>query len=283
LGLYSLSKRVEALGGQYGVRSREDDQQGSVFWFSIPYRPDYTQVNRGIEETTAVDGDDSIINVKTGDNMQITSQKQNDQRSAKILSSKSTKSKRILLVDDTQTILKITSKILLSSGYEVETAENGSEALEKLKSAYDTHAFDLCITDLQMPVMGERSFLYPLVHLHLDLSLHKCLHPYRFVLSLTVDGLEFVRRYREFESTRKLTNSSHNSTKTVEPTAAEWSRLNSTSEGAMVIIGMSANSNDTLLREVLGVGMNAFIAKPFSISELERTLYCIENALTSAS
>jgi CheY-like chemotaxis protein/signal transduction histidine kinase len=40
LGLYSLAKRVEALKGCYGVSSRNDGKQGSLFWFSIPYRPD---------------------------------------------------------------------------------------------------------------------------------------------------------------------------------------------------------------------------------------------------
>jgi CheY-like chemotaxis protein len=40
LGLYSLAKRVEALKGRCGVRKRADGQQGSSFWFSIPYRPD---------------------------------------------------------------------------------------------------------------------------------------------------------------------------------------------------------------------------------------------------
>jgi CheY-like chemotaxis protein len=62
------------------------------------------------------------------------------------------------------------------------------------------------------------------------------------------DGLECVRRYREFEKSK---------------VAADRS---------LVIIGMSANSNDTLLKEVLGVGMNAFIEKPFSIDQLERIL-----------
>jgi CheY-like chemotaxis protein/signal transduction histidine kinase len=42
LGLYSLSKRIDALGGQYGVKKREDGKEGSLFWFSIPYRPDRT-------------------------------------------------------------------------------------------------------------------------------------------------------------------------------------------------------------------------------------------------
>ncbi len=40
LGLYSLAKRLEALHGFYGVQKRRDGQQGSLFWFAIPYRPD---------------------------------------------------------------------------------------------------------------------------------------------------------------------------------------------------------------------------------------------------
>jgi hypothetical protein len=40
LGLYSLRKRVEALGGRCGVASRDDGARGSAFWFDFPYRPD---------------------------------------------------------------------------------------------------------------------------------------------------------------------------------------------------------------------------------------------------
>jgi CheY-like chemotaxis protein len=40
LGLFSLSKRVDALGGSYGVTGRSDGLRGSAFWFTIPYRPD---------------------------------------------------------------------------------------------------------------------------------------------------------------------------------------------------------------------------------------------------
>ena len=42
LGLYSLAKRIDALGGNYGVRDRDDRQSGTVFWFTFPYRPDFT-------------------------------------------------------------------------------------------------------------------------------------------------------------------------------------------------------------------------------------------------
>ncbi len=49
LGLYSLAKRVEALGGYYGVEHNATSSPGGsgarssgcLFWFTIPYRPDY--------------------------------------------------------------------------------------------------------------------------------------------------------------------------------------------------------------------------------------------------
>jgi hypothetical protein len=39
LGLFSLAKRVEALDGMCGARRRKDGENGSVFWFWIPYDP----------------------------------------------------------------------------------------------------------------------------------------------------------------------------------------------------------------------------------------------------
>jgi signal transduction histidine kinase len=45
LGLFALSKRIEAIGGRYGMMSaRSDSEQGCSFWFSVPYRPD-TEMN----------------------------------------------------------------------------------------------------------------------------------------------------------------------------------------------------------------------------------------------
>lgn len=40
LGLFSLAKRVDALKGRYGVKHRKDGKQGSLFWFTFPFRPD---------------------------------------------------------------------------------------------------------------------------------------------------------------------------------------------------------------------------------------------------
>lgn len=57
---------------------------------------------------------------------------------------------RILLVDDNEVNLKISTKILQREGYHTQMATNGYEALDLLE---DTH-FDLVLMDLQMPGMS---------------------------------------------------------------------------------------------------------------------------------
>ena len=58
--------------------------------------------------------------------------------------------KRILVVDDERQITRMLRASLQSSGYEVFTATNGVEALERFKAARP----DLIITDLAMPEMN---------------------------------------------------------------------------------------------------------------------------------
>ena len=58
--------------------------------------------------------------------------------------------KRILVVDDERQILRMLRMALQSSGYEVATAGNGLQALEKMKEQLP----DLVITDLAMPEMN---------------------------------------------------------------------------------------------------------------------------------
>jgi len=57
--------------------------------------------------------------------------------------------KRVLIVDDDYDIRNILSRYLLIQGFEVETADNGLEALEIFTEIY----FDAVLTDFQMPGM----------------------------------------------------------------------------------------------------------------------------------
>jgi len=58
--------------------------------------------------------------------------------------------KKILVVDDEESVRIILKKMLEEGDYIAETANNGEEALEAMKG---TH-FDMLISDINMPVMN---------------------------------------------------------------------------------------------------------------------------------
>jgi CheY-like chemotaxis protein len=61
---------------------------------------------------------------------------------------------RVLLADDEQTLREVGQRMLEQVGYVVETARNGEEALDLVRSA--GVPFDLVILDWNMPRMGGR-------------------------------------------------------------------------------------------------------------------------------
>ncbi len=63
--------------------------------------------------------------------------------------------KKILVIDDEEQIRKLLVRILSSSGYDVVTASNGKEALDKLPSV----SVDLIMLDMNMPEMDGLGFL----------------------------------------------------------------------------------------------------------------------------
>ena len=139
LGLYSLGKRVEALKGEFGVAKRNDGKKGSVFWFSIPYKPDETQANQTIPFKKS-----EAFPIKESSNFLISS------------SPKSYRTKyAIIIVDDAPSIIKMTTRALEKLGHFVQSAENGEVALRMIEKRWkEQHStFDIVLMDLQMPVM----------------------------------------------------------------------------------------------------------------------------------
>jgi two-component system, sensor histidine kinase len=116
LGLFSLLKRSEAIGGLCGFQNRGDGAQGSVFWFEIPHL--------GCSETL-------------------------DLIPAKLNSEQ--KSLFILVVDDSAVVTKCLMNKLMGGGHRVEIACNGADALEKMVEL--AGQLDVVFMDMQMPVM----------------------------------------------------------------------------------------------------------------------------------
>jgi two-component system chemotaxis response regulator CheY len=65
-------------------------------------------------------------------------------------------SKTVLIVDDSATMIMSLKVALDMHGFKVETASNGQEALDKVRSGLKP---DLVITDVNMPVMNGIEFI----------------------------------------------------------------------------------------------------------------------------
>lgn len=63
---------------------------------------------------------------------------------------------KILVVDDSVTMVMSLKTTLTMNGFEVETASNGQMALDKLKAGMKPN---LILTDVNMPVMGGLEFI----------------------------------------------------------------------------------------------------------------------------
>ena len=70
--------------------------------------------------------------------------------------------KKILIVDDEENILKALQRTLMDEGYTIETARDGMEALEKLK----TYSADVVLSDNMMPGMSGLNLLQQVKQLY---------------------------------------------------------------------------------------------------------------------
>lgn len=245
LGLYALSKRIEAIGGQYGVEERSDGAQGCSFWFSIPYRPDtaegevtadITMSSRspGNVPPTAWEGEKIQRKYDLNEHEYTLPTEVCSRTSSHSLrvDDPDLKAHRVLLVDDSNMIQKATTRALQREGFRVSSAYNGMECLQLLREAKEScNPFAVVLMDLQMPVM---------------------------------DGLETVRRIREEEALAALESGQNLEKFLTFPTLCRTQCNN----GRQYVIGVSANSDQESVSEVAAAGMDNFIPKPLNVKDL---------------
>ena len=167
LGLFSLAKRVEALQGTYGVMRRPDGEQGSLFWFTIPYRPDETSSNAHKQRDTvgSLDLSGKYVNAIMSHTLGVSSfAKCSAQEAPSDLPSSVDSPYNVLVVDDAPLIVKMTTMLLQRKGHTVEHAVNGADALEKLcanacAGADNVSLYDVALMEIGRASCRERVFL----------------------------------------------------------------------------------------------------------------------------
>jgi PAS domain S-box-containing protein len=115
LGMNICKRLVQLMGGQIGLSSQLG--QGSSFWFAVRLQLP-AQASQAVTPQTMAPTQ-SLAGVK------------------------------VLVVDDNASIRDIVRQLLLLAEVTVDTAENGLEALDKIRQ----NPYDLVLMDLQMPIM----------------------------------------------------------------------------------------------------------------------------------
>ena len=78
--------------------------------------------------------------------------------------------RRVLVVDDEENIRLLFKEELEEEGYEVDTASNGLEALDKVKAS----SFDVIVLDIKMPVMDGIQALNAIKNMNKDQPVILC-------------------------------------------------------------------------------------------------------------
>ena len=121
LGLAIVKEITERAGGVVGVESEYG--HGACFWAELPLPP--AQANAAPENRLrALDGSETVV--------------------------RAANCPKVLVVDDVDTNRLVALSFVKDAGFEVETASNGQEAVEKVRSG----AFDAVLMDIRMPVMS---------------------------------------------------------------------------------------------------------------------------------
>ena len=165
LGLSITRRLVEAMSGAISVQSELDN--GSTFTVEVPVHPSEPPVELTLDE----EGAPSATEIPTR-------RKRSKLADVKLEA-------KVLIADDMRDVRFIAQHFLRKADCEVDVAENGALAVEKIKAAIEIgQPYDLVLMDMQMPVMDGAEAVRELRSQQIDVP----------VIALTADAMKGTRR-----------------------------------------------------------------------------------------
>jgi CheY-like chemotaxis protein len=302
LGLFCLSKRVEALGGEFGVEEKKGDllnmTAGTLFWFAIPYTPDNWKVRsfskRSPSRASSLEGklsDQSRANCsnpRQGSISNILSVSSDDSKA------RSSEQGKVLFRENSFTIPRqCPSSVLTADKLEFplitsarSTPKNSLESVgdrrEREKSVKPSRREHVLVVDDSLPIVKM-----------LKLMLEKN----GFLVSTASNGLEAVECIRQRSYEDGKVEGAVNRTPPVDTILMDiqmpimdgieaTSMIRQIEKGIMnepekvsascgishLIVAMSASSEDGTVNAAYAAGADEFIAKPFNLLSFQRII-----------
>ena len=165
LGLAITKSLVEMMGGKINVQSQFGI--GSMFMVQIPQKisklsstnVETIVVHQGTSNLPKITDDLIIENDNSNNNLtNINNNNNNNINTTNFVNNLSTNNsgRRLLLVDDNKLNIKVAMRALEPLNLDIDTCENGKEAIDMVKSGNN---YDVILMDIMMPVMSGESAL----------------------------------------------------------------------------------------------------------------------------
>lgn len=291
LGLFSVAKRMEALGGHCGVHDREDGQPGCSFWMAYPYRPDWSAA----EEATAVGGIEQGTITNNHDQRPRSSCSTATQPSAlngpatgEIVSGGDIEQGMVVAYNEEQPSASVTPPTTAAAPRTIVTEEPILSVLlqNMLREQVPSHPLVstyplndpfwrsvLLVEDSPM-ILKTLNRLFIKEGFNVEVAQNGAvglekMKEKEYVLVITdiqmpiMDGHEMTKRFRAHEETYWLQHSgSVPNIASIQEGAISLSSITLRRSQKQVLVGMSANSTPDIERRAQENGMNSFLPKP---------------------